>query len=181
MCARYSPLVPALAAIVANASAQSTPRLDSSLLASVKWRSIGPVNTSGRIDDFTVARVTGQPDAIYVATASGGVVKQTNSGTSWAPIFDRVNAMMSIGAIAVAPNNPRTRGKHDAASACPEEGETAISTNSGSAQLHQPDVALVGGLGEGDSALVAGNAEAGARLQSHRAPSTTKSCDVIRL
>lgn len=69
-------------------------------------RSIGPVNTSGRIDDFAVARVPNQPDAIYVATATGGVFKSVNAGTSWTPIFDHVDAMMSIGAIAVAPSNP---------------------------------------------------------------------------
>ena len=74
----------------------------------VKWRSIGPVNTSGRIDDFAVGRVPGQPDAIYVATASGGVFKSTNAGTSWTPVFDNVNAMQSIGDVTVAPSSPAT-------------------------------------------------------------------------
>ena len=72
----------------------------------VEWRSIGPVNTGGRIDDIAVARVRGEPDAIYVATASGGVFKSSNNGVSFAPVFDRVNAMMSIGAVAVAPSAP---------------------------------------------------------------------------
>ena len=79
---------------------------DPALFSALRWRSIGPANTGGRIDDFAVARVAGRPDAIYVATASGGVFKSTNQGTSWSPIFDRVDAMMSIGAIAVAPSNP---------------------------------------------------------------------------
>ena len=48
----------------------------------------------------------GQPDAIYVATASGGVFKSTNQGTSWTPVFDRVDAMMSIGDIAVGAVEP---------------------------------------------------------------------------
>lgn len=74
----------------------------------VSWRSIGPVNTAGRIDDIAVARVHGQPDAIYVATASGGVFKSANNGVSFAPVFDNVDAMMSIGAIAVAPTAPNT-------------------------------------------------------------------------
>jgi photosystem II stability/assembly factor-like uncharacterized protein len=74
----------------------------------LSWRSIGPVNTSGRIDDIAVARVRGQPDAIYVATASGGVFKSANNGVSFAPIFDGVDAMMSIGASAVAPTAPST-------------------------------------------------------------------------
>jgi len=85
--------------------AQTAGVLDPSLLGNLRWRSIGPANTGGRIDDFAVARVPGQPDAIYVATASGGVFKSTNQGTSWSPVFDRVDAMMSIGDIAVAPSN----------------------------------------------------------------------------
>src|SRR6185437_6868621 len=74
---------------------------------SVTWRSIGPVNTGGRIDDIDVARIAGQPDAIYVATASGGLFKSSNNGVSFEPVFDRVNAMMSIGDVAVAPSDPR--------------------------------------------------------------------------
>jgi len=74
----------------------------------VKWRSIGPVNTSGRIDDIAVARIRGEPDAIYIATASGGLWKSSNNGVSFAPVFDGVNAMMSIGAVAVAPSAPTT-------------------------------------------------------------------------
>ncbi|MGH7654927.1 MAG: WD40/YVTN/BNR-like repeat-containing protein, partial [Gemmatimonadaceae bacterium] len=93
----------ALFAFTASAHAQS--KIDPSLLAPLKWRSVGPVNTSGRIDDFSVGRVHGQPDQIYVATATGGVFKSTNGGTSWDPVFDKVNAMMSIGAVRVAPSN----------------------------------------------------------------------------
>ncbi|MEO7085823.1 MAG: sialidase family protein, partial [Gemmatimonadaceae bacterium] len=74
----------------------------------IKWRSIGPVNTGGRIDDIAVARVRGEPDAIYVATASGGLFKSANNGVSWSPVFDSVDAMMSIGAVAVAPSAPST-------------------------------------------------------------------------
>jgi photosystem II stability/assembly factor-like uncharacterized protein len=76
--------------------------------SAIEWRSIGPVNTSGRIDDIAVARVRGQADVIYVATASGGVFKSTNNGVSFSPVFDGVDAMMSIGAIAVAPSAPNT-------------------------------------------------------------------------
>jgi photosystem II stability/assembly factor-like uncharacterized protein len=66
------------------------------------------VNTSGRIDDIAVARVRGEADAIYVATASGGLWKSGNNGISWLPVFDGVDAMMSIGAVAVAPSAPLT-------------------------------------------------------------------------
>ena len=74
--------------------------------AGLTWRSIGPVNTSGRIDDFAVARVPGQPDAIYVGTATGGVFKSVNGGVSWSPVFDHVDGMMSIGDLAVSSSNP---------------------------------------------------------------------------
>jgi photosystem II stability/assembly factor-like uncharacterized protein len=94
-----------LSATGGSAQSSTPARVDSGLLGNLRWRSIGPANTGGRIDDFAVARVPGQPDAIYVATASGGVFKSTNQGTSWTPVFDRVDAMMSIGDIAVAPSN----------------------------------------------------------------------------
>ena len=79
--------------------------VDPALFGTLHWRSIGPAATGGRIDDVAVARVPGQPDAIYVATASGGIFKSTNQGTSWTPVFDRVDAMMSIGDVEVAPSN----------------------------------------------------------------------------
>jgi photosystem II stability/assembly factor-like uncharacterized protein len=72
----------------------------------VRWRSLGPANTGGRVDDIAVARVPGLPDAIYVATASGGIFKSTSQGTAWTPVFDRVDAMMSIGDVTVSPSNP---------------------------------------------------------------------------
>ncbi len=96
----------ALAQGLTRATPPSGARIEPGMLAALQWRSIGPANTGGRIDDFAVARVRGAPDAIYVATASGGLFKSLNNGTSWSPIFDRVDAMMSIGDVAVAPSNP---------------------------------------------------------------------------
>src|SRR5439155_24601124 len=92
--------------LVAGAVSEAPRALDPALLHDLRWRSIGPANTGGRIDDFAVARTPGAPDAIYVATASGGVFKSTNQGTSWTPVFDGVDAMMSIGDVTVAPSNP---------------------------------------------------------------------------
>jgi photosystem II stability/assembly factor-like uncharacterized protein len=79
---------------------------DPSLLSGLTLRAIGPTSVGGRVDGFAVGRAAGQPDAVYVASASGGVFKSMNGGVSWAPVFDRVDAMMSIGAIAVAKSNP---------------------------------------------------------------------------
>src|SRR5512140_1282832 len=99
--ASFLSLIAAAAAAPMHAAAQSP-------FSFVKWRSIGPVNTSGRIDDIAVARVPGEADAVYVATASGGLWKSANNGISWTPVFDGVDAMMSIGAVAVAPSSPQT-------------------------------------------------------------------------
>ena len=91
----------------ARLSAQSAPpALAAGALDALTWRNIGPANTGGRVDDFAVARVPGAPDAIFVGTASGGIFKSTNQGTSWTPVFDHAGAMMSIGDLAVAPSNP---------------------------------------------------------------------------
>ena len=85
--------------------------LAQSTFSFVKWRSIGPVNTSGRIDDIAVTRgdpARGEVDEIYIATASGGLWKSVNNGISFSPVFDDVDAMMSIGAVAVAPSSKLT-------------------------------------------------------------------------
>jgi len=70
--------------------------------SSLKLRNIGPAITSGRIADFAV-----HPDdrsTYYVATASGGVWKTTNAGTTYQPIFD-TQGSYSIGCITMDPNN----------------------------------------------------------------------------
>jgi photosystem II stability/assembly factor-like uncharacterized protein len=93
-------------ALAAPLGGQTPAAIDATWLAGVKFREIGPTATGGRVDDFAVGHAPGQPDAVYVAAASGGVFKSVNGGVSWTPVFDRVDAMMSIGAIAVARSNP---------------------------------------------------------------------------
>jgi photosystem II stability/assembly factor-like uncharacterized protein len=74
-------------------------------LNGLEWRGIGPAATGGRIADLAVVKAAGQADIIYVATTTGGVFKSNNAGISFTPIFDHSGAMMSTGAIAVAPSN----------------------------------------------------------------------------
>jgi photosystem II stability/assembly factor-like uncharacterized protein len=81
-------------------------QVDPGALTGLEWRSIGPAATGGRIADLAVVKSPGQADIIYVATTTGGVFKSVNAGISFAPIFDHAGAMMSTGAIAVAPSNP---------------------------------------------------------------------------
>ena len=81
--------------------AQTAVRVDPSLYAGLRWRSIGPFR-AGRVN--SVAGVPGQPNVFYAGSVGGGVWKTTNSGRSWFPIFDS-QPIASIGAVAVAPSN----------------------------------------------------------------------------
>lgn len=56
------------------------------LLSELRFRCIGPAVTGGRIHD--VEAIPGNSSTIYVATASGGIWKSVNKGTTWKPVFD---------------------------------------------------------------------------------------------
>lgn len=66
------------------------------------WRSIGPANMGGRVTGLAVFE--GDPSTWYVATASGGLLKTVNNGSTFEHQFDREKTV-SIGAVAVAPTN----------------------------------------------------------------------------
>lgn len=66
------------------------------------WRSIGPANMGGRITSLAV--VESDPTCYYVATASGGLLKTENNGSTFTHQFNREKTV-SIGAVAVAPTN----------------------------------------------------------------------------
>ena len=70
----------------------------------LKWQHIGPKNVSGRSTDIAVVTPKGKNYTIYVATASGGVWKTENEGTTWEPIFDQ-EASTFIGDVTIAPSN----------------------------------------------------------------------------
>ena len=72
-------------------------------LKALRWRSVGPANNAGRVS--VVAGVPGNRDTYYVAGANGGIIKTTNGGVTFRPIFDRQD-IGSIGAIAIAPSDP---------------------------------------------------------------------------
>jgi photosystem II stability/assembly factor-like uncharacterized protein len=75
----------------------------SELVRRLDWRSVGPANNAGRIS--VVVGVPGDPFTYYVAGANGGIIKTTNGGTTFRPIFDKQD-VSSIGAIAIAPSDP---------------------------------------------------------------------------
>ena len=69
----------------------------------LRFRSIGPAVTGGRIVDFAVDPV--DRARYFVAVASGGVWKTVNNGTTWTPVFDSYGSY-SIGALALDRKDP---------------------------------------------------------------------------
>ena len=74
------------------------------LVNGLKWRLIGPFR-GGRA--VAVAGVPGDSTTFYFGAVNGGLWKTTDAGVTWAPIFDG-QPVGSIGALAVAPSDPKT-------------------------------------------------------------------------
>src|SRR5215831_6546013 len=71
----------------------------------LRFRSLGPAFTSGRVIGFAVD--PNNAAKYFVASASGGVWKTINNGNTWTPVFDREGSY-SIGAIVLDLKNPLT-------------------------------------------------------------------------
>ncbi len=90
----------------ASFSAQTNPHatIAPADFGALKWRVVGPAVMGGRLD--AVAGVPGDANTIYLAHSSGGLYKSINGGMTFEAIFD-AGRSSAIGAIAVAPSNPR--------------------------------------------------------------------------
>jgi photosystem II stability/assembly factor-like uncharacterized protein len=77
--------------------------LDAKLLHGMKFRNIGPAGMSGRVTSIDV--VQKNKSIIYVGSASGGLWKSTNAGTSFSSIFNHQKTA-SIGSISIYQKNP---------------------------------------------------------------------------
>ena len=78
-------------------------QVDTSKLAGIEPRSIGPAGMSGRVTAIDVSPTN--DNVWYVGSGSGGLWKTTDGGTTFTPIFDDQSAT-SIGDVTVHPNNP---------------------------------------------------------------------------
>ncbi|MGH8396690.1 MAG: WD40/YVTN/BNR-like repeat-containing protein [Gammaproteobacteria bacterium] len=84
------------------ASAAAVP--PTQLLSALNWRSIGPY-VGGRV--IAVTGVTQQPNLYYMGATGGGVWKSANYGATWQNLSDGQFDNANIGAIAVAPSDPK--------------------------------------------------------------------------
>jgi photosystem II stability/assembly factor-like uncharacterized protein len=103
LCAALCALLIAILTTAALGQNDGAATVDAKVFERLEYRSIGPANMGGRTAD--VEGVAGDPKIVYVGTASGGIFKTTNGGTSWTPIFER-QGTISIGDLALDPNNP---------------------------------------------------------------------------
>jgi photosystem II stability/assembly factor-like uncharacterized protein len=134
------------------------------LMSDFKWRLIGPFR-GGRA--VAVAGVPGDSTTFYFGAVDGGIWKSTDAGTVWRPIFDK-QPVASIGAIAVAPSDPKTiyagTGESDIRSDLSSGNGVYKSTDGGSTWTqigledtrqisrividpHDPSIVYVGALG----------------------------------
>ncbi|MDQ2992212.1 MAG: hypothetical protein M3R30_05240 [Candidatus Eremiobacteraeota bacterium] len=81
----------------------ATPAVNPALFSDLHWRMVGPFR-GGRA--LAVSGVPGEPNHFYFGSVNGGVWESTNAGRTWNPIFDG-QPIGSIGALAVAPSDPR--------------------------------------------------------------------------
>jgi len=76
----------------------STDQLDQ-----LTFRNIGPSVAGGRIHDIEI--LPNDPATVFIASASGGIWKSTNKGTTWKPVFDD-QVVSTFGDMAISLSNP---------------------------------------------------------------------------
>ncbi len=91
------------AVMIAVSALLAAQKVDMTLFSGIKPRNVGPGGMSGRVTAFAVD--PRDENVFYVGTASGGLWKTVNAGTTFKPVFDN-EAVASIGALAVDPLRP---------------------------------------------------------------------------
>ena len=103
-------LAPLRADQAPQASTSAVSTVDPSLVAGLKWRSVGPF-VGGRVT--AVAGHRSQLNTFYMGATGGGVWRTTDAGETWANISDGYFETASIGAIEVADERGGVRGALD--------------------------------------------------------------------
>jgi photosystem II stability/assembly factor-like uncharacterized protein len=98
-------LLPAVAGAQAPSQPSSTAgRFDAGTISGLPARNIGSAMMSGRVAAVTASDDKGRL-TVFIGSASGGVWKSVDGGTTFKPVFDQLN-VQSIGAVAIDPTNP---------------------------------------------------------------------------
>ncbi|MBV9103046.1 MAG: sialidase [Candidatus Eremiobacteraeota bacterium] len=93
-----------LVAIPSGAHAQSF-KFDAATISGIAARNIGSATMSGRIAAVDAVDESGRV-TLFVGSASGGVWKSINGGTTFDPVFDH-QPVQSIGAVTIDRSNPK--------------------------------------------------------------------------
>ena len=96
-------MVAALGLTGAGLAAQSSTPMADPLIRDLRWRNVGNANLIGRIS--AIDALESNFAHVIVGSASGGVWKSTNAGTTWTTIFDNYGAA-SIGDVRINQKNP---------------------------------------------------------------------------
>jgi photosystem II stability/assembly factor-like uncharacterized protein len=97
-------LLTLLSVAAPRAQEAAAPTLPAAWADALRWRSLGPANMGGRMVSLAVYET--DPTIFWVATASGGLLKTSNGGSTFEHQFDK-EATVSLGAVAVAPSDPQ--------------------------------------------------------------------------
>jgi len=89
-----------------QAFGQDSYKFDAATVSGLPARNIGSATMSGRIAAIDAVEQDGRI-TVFVGSASGGVWKSVNGGTTYRPVFDRED-VQSIGAVAIDPSNTKT-------------------------------------------------------------------------
>ncbi|MBI1805327.1 MAG: sialidase [Ignavibacteriae bacterium] len=80
-------------------------KIDAETISGLGARNIGSAAMSGRVAALDAVQ-EGKRLTVYIGSASGGVWKSVNGGTTFKPVFDK-QPVLSIGAITIDPKNPK--------------------------------------------------------------------------
>jgi photosystem II stability/assembly factor-like uncharacterized protein len=88
-----------------TSTGQQAVKFDAATISGLPARNLGPGVISGRVAAVEAIVEDGRV-TVFVGSASGGVWKSVNGGTTFRPVFDR-QPVQSIGAVAIDPSNPK--------------------------------------------------------------------------
>jgi photosystem II stability/assembly factor-like uncharacterized protein len=103
LAAAQQPARPPISQAPTTALARASTQQATGPFRELRFRAIGPAVMGGRLHDVTA--LPNDPSTVIIATATGGLWKSSNRGTTWTPIFEG-QSTATFGVIAMAPSDP---------------------------------------------------------------------------